>query len=1029
MADDLRKTKAQLVEELNRLRALLKNSDDSAVFSDSCERLTDVCDSSDAELRQIHELYRMVIENAQGVPYRWKYDSNVYEFMGNGCVAIFGVTPAEMNVGLFRKLVKEKVIADPSISMSFSEYAQAFRDGKLKQFRADYLVITPQGAKKWVSDCSLPTFDAATGRISGSIGILYDITERKLVEQALHQSLDKFESVIKNTPLVAIQGFDRLGVIQHWNPASEVLYGFSAADAIGKKLQDLIMADEASRAEFEEKLKEIYETGRAITPQEWFVQNQKGEARWVYSSTFPILKNGSVDEIFCMDVDITDRKRAEERIEKINAGFLRFAADPVKNIQTLTELAGEILSADFAVYNRLEKDALFSMGTWNTPDDYQKRVKAEGHVCCDVIQKASSQCVLISNLLESRYAQSDVNVRKYDIRTYAGHVVKCGESAIGALSAVYRKDFTPSEKDFKVLGILSSAIGIEEDRLKAQGLLYLLGTAVEQAMDGIAVVDLEGNIQFANQSWALMHGFEKSAELTGHSIRAFHTKEQMQQEVNPFNQVVINMGSHTGEMGHSRADGVMFPTLMTSTLLKNESGEPMGILGIARDLSDLEQVEHQLKHSYAHDNLTGLPNRALFMDRLQQMLLRFKRHPEDTFAVLNIDLDRFKIINDSLGHLIGDQILIQFSERLKGMLRSMDTFARLGGDEFAILIAEPQDISHANLFAQRILENLKKPFTVLQHNLRITASIGIVCGGRHYSSPDEILRDADAALNEAKKKGRNSIVVFDEEMRTLAVRTMLLEQDLRQAIENDELFPVYQPIISIQDGRIHGMEALMRWRHPKRGILYPAEFLPLAEDTGLIISMDSWMLRAACLQAKRWQQMKSGERPLFININLSPRRAAQPGLLFEIEEILTQTGLDANSVVLEFTESALSDNPESVGRQMNRINALGVHLVIDDFGTGYSSLERLLSYPIEGVKIAGAFMPFLGKETRQGKLVPTILGMARAMGLNVTAEGVETESQLTFLKEMGCDYIQGFYLSKYLFPEEATALLYRDERW
>lgn len=996
MTDDLRKTKGLLAEE---------------------------------ELLQIHDLYRRVIENAQGVPYRWKYNSNEYEFMGKGCEALFGVPAADMTVEIFRTLLKEKVIADTSVSMTFNEYAQAFREGKLKRYRADYLIITPKGEEKWLSDCSLPIFDEGTGHIIGSIGILYDITERKMVEQALHQSLDKFEAVINNTPLVAIQGFDRQGVIQHWNPASETLYGFPAAEAIGKRVQDLILADETSRLEFEEKLREIWETGQAITPQEWSVQTRGGDVRWVYSSTFPIITGGKVDEIFCMDVDITDRKRAEERIEKINAGFLSFVADPVKNIQTLTELAGELLGADCAIYNRLEKETLFSMGTWNTPADFNKRDNAAGHICHDIIQKAQDQSVVLCRLLESPYAESDPNVRKYGLKTYAGHVVKCGGTAIGSLCVIYKKENTPSEKDLKVLGILSSAIGVEEERRNAQELLYLLGTAVEQAMDGIAVADLDGNIRFANQSWALMHGFEKSSELTGRSINNFHTEEQMRHEVVPFNQVVIKTGSHTAEMGHLRTNGMTFPTLMTSTLLKSESGEPMGLLGIARDLSDIKQVEHQLKYSYLHDNLTGLPNRALFMDRLEQSLLRFQRHPDASFAVIYIDLDRFKIINDSLGHLIGDQLLIQFAERLTEMIRSMDTFARLGGDEFAILIAEPQDMSHANLFAQRILENLRKPFNILQHNLRITASIGIVHGDGHYSQPDEILRDSDAAVNEAKKKGRNSIVVFNETMRTLAVQTLLLEQDLRQAIENDELFPVYQPIISMHDGRIHGFEALIRWRHPKRGILYPGEFLPLAEDTGLIITMESWMLRVACLQAKKWQQMISGRGSLLININLSPRRAAQPGLLFEIEDVLTQTGLSSECMVLEITESALSDNPESVGRQMDRINALGVHLVIDDFGTGYSSLERLLSYPIEGLKIAGAFMADLGRDTRQGKLVPTILGMARAMGLSVTAEGVETAGQLALLREMGCDFIQGFYLSKYLFPEDAMALLVRDQRW
>ncbi len=457
----------------------------------------------------------------------------------------------------------------------------------------------------------------------------------------------------------------------------------------------------------------------------------------------------------------------------------------------------------------------------------------------------------------------------------------------------------------------------------------------------------------------------------------------------------------------------------------NETGRLIAIEGIARDISDRKRAEGQLFYSALHDPLTGLPNRVLFMDRLGLALEHGKRNQNYLFAVLFLDLDRFKVINDSLGHSVGDQLLIATAERLKSCLRPMDTAARFGGDEFTILLDDIRAVSDAVRVAERIQAELGLPFNLGQQEVLITVSIGItLVNAKRYNRPEELLRDADIAMYQAKTQGKARYEVFDTGMHTHAVALLQLETDLRQAIERQEFRLCYQPIVLLETSQVVGFEALLRWQHPERGLVFPAEFIPVAEETSLIIPIGEWVLREACTQLHKWQTGVPIPH-LSISVNLAGKQLTQPDLSAQIHQILQETGLDALSLRLEITESAIMDTTHSVTTTLSQVRDLGIQLSIDDFGTGYSSLSRLHSFPTGALKIDRSFISQIGTEPNHSNMmiVQTIVTLAHNLGLEVIAEGVETSTQLAQLRALNCKYGQGYFFSRPLDSQAAEMLI------
>jgi len=408
---------------------------------------------------------------------------------------------------------------------------------------------------------------------------------------------------------------------------------------------------------------------------------------------------------------------------------------------------------------------------------------------------------------------------------------------------------------------------------------------------------------------------------------------------------------------------------------------------------------------------------------------RARQHEDYQFAVLFLDLDRFKNVNDSLGHSIGDQLLIAMARRLESCTREVDMVARLGGDEFAILLDGIANGAEATNMARRIQEKLQSPFNLSGHEVFTTTSVGIALSSTGYDHPETMLRDADTAMYRAKAQGKACYEVFDKGMHTHAVYVLQMENDLRRAIDREELRVYYQPIVSLDSGQLAGFEALIRWQHPARGFINPADFIPLAEDTGLIVPLGLWILRKACQQLSQWQWQSPGNRSLFMSVNLSGKQVAQPGLVNQISDILEETHVEARHLKLEITESAVMDNAEMAVQLLNRLKALGVQLSIDDFGTGYSSLGYLHRFPVNTLKIDRSFVGRIGEAAENIEIVRTIVSLADNMGMEVVAEGVETLSQLAQLRKLNCQYGQGYLFSRPVDADSVSAWISRRPHW
>ena len=431
------------------------------------------------------------------------------------------------------------------------------------------------------------------------------------------------------------------------------------------------------------------------------------------------------------------------------------------------------------------------------------------------------------------------------------------------------------------------------------------------------------------------------------------------------------------------------------------------------NISELKEAERQISHQAFHDALTNLPNRALFMEHLSMAIKRGKRRPDYHFAVLYLDIDRFKLVNDSLGHSVGDNLLKAFAERLQVSLRDIDTLARLGGDEFVILLEDIEDEDFASVVAVRLQQALKRPFLVNSKEVFAPASFGVVLNTKDYDLPVDIIRDADAAMYHAKEKGRAQYKVFDKKLHQKALHLLQRETDLRKAIHRKEFVTHYQPIVSLKTRSVVGFEALIRWNHPQLGLIYPDSFISIAEETGLIIPITRLVLQEACSDLKSWQEQIQDLQKLTMNVNISSKHFLLPSLLDDIKEILDGTDLPPDHLKLEITETALMEDVEETVRHVNRMRDYGLQIVIDDFGTGYSSLSYLQRLPIDTLKVDRSFVSHI-QNTPDGNrnIVEAIISLAHRLDMIVVAEGVETLEQLTILLDMKCQFGQGYLFSK-----------------
>jgi diguanylate cyclase (GGDEF)-like protein len=477
------------------------------------------------------------------------------------------------------------------------------------------------------------------------------------------------------------------------------------------------------------------------------------------------------------------------------------------------------------------------------------------------------------------------------------------------------------------------------------------------------------------------------------------------------------------ELRYTHKHGHIVWALLSVTMIRDSLINSVNLIFQIQDITDRKRAEERLLHEAFHDMLTGLPNRALFMDHLKLSVERGKRREDRLFAVLFLDLDRFKVINDSLGHMVGDQLLVGSARRLEICLRPGDTVARLGGDEFTVLLEDLMNVTEAIDVADRLQKALALPFNLNGHEVFATVSIGIALSSTGYDRPEEVLRDADTAMYRAKMLGKARHEVFDKTMHARAMNLLQMETDLRRAIERNEFILHYQPIVALETGAISGFEALIRWQHPERGFVSPEEFIPIAEETGLIIPVGQWVLRQACRQIHEWQVQFPQYPPLQVSVNLSSKQFITSNLSEQVRQILKETGVEPHSLKLEITESMVMENFETAIEMLNQLRTLGIELSIDDFGTGYSSLSYLHRFPISTLKIDRSFVSRMSDNNENAEIVRTIVMLARSLKMDVVAEGVETQDQLAQLAMLECEYGQGYYFAKPLDGEGAGKLL------
>ena len=463
--------------------------------------------------------------------------------------------------------------------------------------------------------------------------------------------------------------------------------------------------------------------------------------------------------------------------------------------------------------------------------------------------------------------------------------------------------------------------------------------------------------------------------------------------------------------------------------IRTSDGRATRFAGSQTDVSERKSNEEQMIHDALHDTLTSIPNRTLLLDRIRQSLVRRKRYPKTSFAIIFIDLDRFRLVNESLGHIHGDELLQLISARLKETIPIGDTVARLGGDEFSILLQDINSVRDVEVIAKDIQNLFSKPFFLGDREVFASASMGIAHSDNDYKTPEEILRDAELAMYRAKREGKSQSIVFQPQFRQSSLSPIDLDTDLRRALDRDEMELHYQPIISMRDRTISGFEALLRWSHRSRGVISPNEFIPLAEETGLIYDLGQWVLGKACKQIATWNKSKKKEDQLEISINLSSRQFSDPNLVEGIVENIEKSGFDAEFLKIEITESALMQNAQRSVSMLNQLKDLNIKVCVDDFGTGYSSLSYLHTFPIDTLKIDRSFVHDMSRNFRNMEIIRTIIMLAHNLKLDVIAEGVETGEQDAQLSALGCQFAQGFYFSRPINSSDAALLIQQNHQW
>ncbi|MEW8505454.1 MAG: EAL domain-containing protein [Candidatus Thiodiazotropha sp.] len=541
----------------------------------------------------------------------------------------------------------------------------------------------------------------------------------------------------------------------------------------------------------------------------------------------------------------------------------------------------------------------------------------------------------------------------------------------------------------------------------AEEKLRLAERAFQNTAEGITVTDVNGDIVSTNPAFEAITGYSHD-EVIGENPRILKSGHHEPSFYRDMWDILLKTDHWRGEIWNRRKNGDVYPEWLTISAVKDNNGETTHFVGVFSDITQIKEAQDKINFLAHHDALTQLPNRALFLERFDHALMHARRE-NNSIALLFLDLDRFKTVNDTLGHPIGDQVLLEVSKRMSEIMRSSDTIARLGGDEFVLLLEEQTNAQHASVVARKLIDMFSNPMTIGEHELVVTASIGITLYPNDGDEPDLLIRHADRAMYEAKQQGRNTYRFFTQALSEGALERLMMENDLRRAIDRNELILHYQPIVDIKTRQLKGLEALVRWQHPKQGQVPPGLFIEVAEEIGIIGDIGRWVLHTACHQLAKWDQ--DNFRVPRISVNLSVQQIDREALVAQVSEELQKSGLSPERLELEVTESMLIRNPELSRTVLAELKTIGVNFAIDDFGTGYSSLAYLKLLPLDRIKIDQSFVRDIGQDSNDEAIVRAIIALSKNLGLESVAEGVENTDQAEFLLQAGSDLAQGYLYS------------------
>lgn len=933
----------------------------------------------EVERQQADYRFQTLAANMPGVIYQYVLHpdgSNAMLYVSPGCRELWELEPEDIMRDV--EITWQMVHPDDLPAMRDSVWVSA---QTLQPWRWEWRITTRSGRQKWLQGVARPQ-PQANGDIIWD-GLILDnsnqhavLHEREQAEAALKRSEQRFRNLFESTPKIAVQGYNSKRQVIYWNDASEHLYGYSKADALGRQLEDLIIPPEMRQAVIE-AVQNWVVNDQPIPAGELSLLRKDGSRVAVYSSHIMFANPEGEREMYCVDIDLSDRKQAEVELQA-QKEVLQVTFDHLPIMIGIYSTSGDVLM----INRELERVIGWTKEDYKTVD-----------VLRECYPNAEDYAQMLTHIMTADSTWKDFKMRVRD-----GRILDTSWAQVRL-------------SDGRSIGIGQDISDRKqaEDALRESEARYRL--LAENTNDLVCLHEVNGHYLYVSPSCEALLGYRYD-EMLGRDPTTFlhpEDRDRVRQEA----QTAAIAGKSTPityRMRHRAGHYIWFETLTKPIL--NTAGQIVQLQTTSRDVTERIQVQEQLKHEALHDTLTGLPNRHLLMERLELAIHRTQRLEQYCFAVLFLDLDRFKVINDSLGHLAGDQLLIAIAHSLETTVRGIDLVARLGGDEFVILLEEIKDIQEAVRATERIFAALQTPLVIEGREVYTTCSIGIVLGTPEYTQPSHLLRDADIAMYRAKHKGKARYEIFDVEMHAQALNRLHLENDLRRAIAGHEFVLHYQPIVELKTGMLAGFEALIRWQHPTEGLKPPGDFIAIAEEIGLITTLDYWAVRTACQQLATWQMTFPNLAHLKVSVNLSAHDLRQTNLIDEMDRVLSQTQLGGHCLTLEITESMLIEDIETTIQRLSQLKMRGIQISIDDFGTGYSSLNYLHRLPVDSLKVDRSFVQQIQDGKRNHQIVETIVALSNQLELDAIAEGIETLQQLQRLQHLGYRFGQGYLFSK-----------------